>query len=839
MAIIQAQAKLYQGLRCYVVDKNISAALTGTFSLGHKRRDVEGNIVLDDNGYAVIDANVLGFKIVRTIADLLCPRPKPTLINERYKTYGGGNNVINANGSIDNTNNSKIISTLKCVFPTYFRLDFETLGIPEGQDCIVMLEEGFVIEDKGLTATNKAMYPQILQSPSPRNDLFATFRTPKTFGKRTFASIFSLYNLYGRIRPFSINISSAMSFVSKITYQRAGAISLTGGSFAILPTAVKRASGVIPMYASFGPNNVGGMPELAKPNRLRPSAVSTNEIIATLNQPSTNGRIRKGQLEMPTASFIAASGDRTMGPISASITSTSSLTMNIGIIKGIIETTPVVSIMTTLPNKTTRIQEALVSTATTAVEGKVPMVFEWDITTTDPTSGIPTKTGFIPIYFGNINAKIDWGDGTTSTITSLSPYVPYAVGGQGANNGISHTYANVGTYRVTIEGYIQSWGFTNPSQWADSRDWVRYQYWNTRVRLQTWGDVGFETLVGAFQTGAYYSGSPNTDVPYRLPSTVKDVSYMFYNFNISYPEVPLPPQIANWDVSNVENMEQMFRGCKNWDPDLGTWNVSKVTNFKGMFLNATSFTGKGLQNWNPSSAILLDSMFYGTSFNNSLPNWDLSNATSLTWMFAYVPLSYPSNQLHNWDLSSATKSSLTGMFWGAKQLDLSSWCVPNVSGLPDSFWYQYDYSYVLVPPDWGTCPGDRPVISSVTMDDTVVNEGQTITMTVNVSNPANTIVYYRLNMDYPSWEYANNSSPSPADQWGVTRWDDVGIFTGYITIINGVGTLSIPIPNNPEYGYPEVTEYFRVDLLSRNVYITPNSKNPALLGQSPIVTILP
>ena len=53
--------------------------------------------------------------------------------------------------------------------------------------------------------------------------------------------------------------------------------------------------------------------------------------------------------------------------------------------------------------------------------------------------------------------------------------------------------------------------------------------------------------------------------------------------------------LENWDVSNVLNMEYMFRVCKKLNCDLSNWNVSNVKNMYNMFYGCNSL--KNTPSW--------------------------------------------------------------------------------------------------------------------------------------------------------------------------------------------------------------------------------------------------
>jgi hypothetical protein len=397
----------------------------------------------------------------------------------------------------------------------------------------------------------------------------------------------------------------------------------------------------------------------------------------------------------------------------------------------------------------------------------VPMVFTWIATAGQRKS--------LPIYFGSINAQVSWGDGTTTTHTTPGAAPVYAVTGSGtaAVTGIGKTYATSGTYTVTITGYVQCWGFTSASQWADSRDFNIHFNNIYGIKVQSWGYIGLETLVGA-HINLLYQVTGNRAVPSRLPPTVTDISYMFQHLTgAGQGEVVANwdrDYIANWDVSNVQNMSNTFYRCRgNFNTNLGGWNVGSVQNFSGMFYFAGNFYGNGLTGWNVSSATDMSYMFSFSAVNVDLPNWNVSNCQNFQRMFYFtgagdvngVPNPPFNGKLTYWNLSSAPNAAaLEGMLYGsgeyrptgfngAQELvykkDLTYWCVPNVPTRPQNFNTTYGSFNTISPtePFWGTCPGNRPIVSSVTVDDTTTDEGQTITLTVNVSNLSNTTVYYR------------------------------------------------------------------------------------------------
>ena len=71
----------------------------------------------------------------------------------------------------------------------------------------------------------------------------------------------------------------------------------------------------------------------------------------------------------------------------------------------------------------------------------------------------------------------------------------------------------------------------------------------------------------------------------------------------------LNPNISEWDVSKVIDMQFMFQECKSFNQDLSQWNVSKVEYMSSMFKKCESFN-QDLSRWNIQNVKYHYSMFY-------------------------------------------------------------------------------------------------------------------------------------------------------------------------------------------------------------------------------------
>ena len=245
---------------------------------------------------------------------------------------------------------------------------------------------------------------------------------------------------------------------------------------------------------------------------------------------------------------------------------------------------------------------------------------EFIITVDTTQPGSASDTMQLPIR--GTDMTIDWGDGNISTGISQTAT-------PSSSNWITHSYAVGGTYQIKITGL----------------DWI---YFNNK------GDKAKLMELNNFGTGVWAS--------------MERSFFGCLNMIGTFTDVP--------DLSNVTNMNFMFRGATSFNGDISSWNVSNVTGMLYM-LGFTSSFNSDISNWDVSNVTNMLAMFHSaTSFNVDISNWNVSNVTNMGFML--------------FNASSFNQ-------------DLSSWCVTNITSPPTLF-DSGAASWVLPRPVWGTCP---------------------------------------------------------------------------------------------------------------------------------------
>jgi len=234
-----------------------------------------------------------------------------------------------------------------------------------------------------------------------------------------------------------------------------------------------------------------------------------------------------------------------------------------------------------------------------------PNQFVFTIDTENTSSGSSLNTQFMMplVSGGSYNATVNWGDGSSDTITSYNQAE------------VTHTYTSAGQYEISIEGTLQGWQFNNAGDRLKMLD------------VKQWGVLDLST------SAAFY-GCTNLDASATDAPTVSTT-----NFSIMFRDCTnFNGAIGNWDITNVTNLQQCFFSCSSFNKSLDNWNVSNVTRMDYLFYNCISFD-QDLNSWDTSN---VENMFLTFAncqqFNGDIYSWDTTNVENM------------SNMLNNCDL---------------------------------------------------------------------------------------------------------------------------------------------------------------------------------------------
>ena len=159
--------------------------------------------------------------------------------------------------------------------------------------------------------------------------------------------------------------------------------------------------------------------------------------------------------------------------------------------------------------------------------------------------------------------------------------------------------------------------------------------------------------------------------------------------------------ISRWDTSSVTTMYRMFNEAAAFDQDIGRWDTSSVTDMKEMFRYASAFN-KDIGAWDTSSVTTMYQMFRDASaFNQHLSRWDVSSVTDMHGMF------YDANAFNTmpvgWDTSKVTDS--TNILF-CRRMDCAGSRAATTTPSPSGWTRKDDACDASLPPlngDVGTC----------------------------------------------------------------------------------------------------------------------------------------
>ncbi|MEO9893799.1 BspA family leucine-rich repeat surface protein [Aurantibacter sp.] len=185
------------------------------------------------------------------------------------------------------------------------------------------------------------------------------------------------------------------------------------------------------------------------------------------------------------------------------------------------------------------------------------------------------------------NYTVDWGDGTLDS---------------GITGDITHTYASIGTYSISISGKFPGIYFNAGYYNNNDHDKI--------ISIDSWGNNRWVFMNNAF------SGCRNLDMK---ATDIPDFSRGLYLYGMFTGCTSLigNDSINLWDMSDVRDTGYMFSGATLFNQPLNNWNVSKVYGMYEMFKGATSFD-QDLSNWNIVNIQSMNKMFEeaGLSYEN-------------------------------------------------------------------------------------------------------------------------------------------------------------------------------------------------------------------------------
>lgn len=264
-----------------------------------------------------------------------------------------------------------------------------------------------------------------------------------------------------------------------------------------------------------------------------------------------------------------------------------------------------------------------------------PFIYTWRISSPGDshTLGVVSTRSY--------NFAVDWGDGTTSEITS------------GIDPDITHAYTSSGSYDVklfplNITGISQLKFTTVPANLESVNQWGNNQ----------WSDM----------TNMFYNcvnlDVKSTDAPNL--SGVTSLSGMFYGAT----NLVGNSSFNSWGTASITNMNSLFFGAIKFNQNIGLWETRQVQSMIGMFRGATLFnngdtpgnSASPLVNWGTDALTTMQDMFRSaSSFNQNIGAWNVSNVTSLYRTF--MSASSFNQDLSGWNVSSVESMYYT--FFGA------------------------------------------------------------------------------------------------------------------------------------------------------------------------------
>ena len=249
---------------------------------------------------------------------------------------------------------------------------------------------------------------------------------------------------------------------------------------------------------------------------------------------------------------------------------------------------------------------------------------------------------------GQVDAIIDWGDGTVTPVTTIGPH--------------THDYGTDGIYTVSVTGSATAYNSIQHGGVLSERQKL--------TRVDNWGTLGFTDLAFAFM------GASNLNYVPGHSDGIEEVTSMRYMFRDA---ISFNQDIGSWNTGNVIRMDGLFQDARAFNQDIGAWNTSGATHMTFMFAGALEFN-QDIGGWDVSNVVNMVDMFENaTAFNQDIGSWNTENVTRMDWMFSRA--SAFNQDIGAWNTSNVT--IMEGMFNMAPAFnqDIGGWDTGNVTNM--------------------------------------------------------------------------------------------------------------------------------------------------------------
>jgi surface protein len=253
--------------------------------------------------------------------------------------------------------------------------------------------------------------------------------------------------------------------------------------------------------------------------------------------------------------------------------------------------------------------------------------FIFTIDTTQPGS-TASDTFKLPAGFitgGVYNATIEWGDGTTSLITSTG------------DSDLTHVYSTPGIYTVKILGSFPYIRFNSGgdrlkmmsiNQWGTNK-WLSMQYAYSKCsNLEVYATDKPDLSLCTNMSAAFFQCSSLTsiDLSNCITSTTTVIGGLF-----AYCTSLTTVNLSGNDVSSVTTFGGMFTSCNSLTTiDLTGFNVSSVCTSLPGFTSCSSLTSLDVSGWDTTGVSVYGGIFQGMGYCDivGIDTWNVENVTN-------------------------------------------------------------------------------------------------------------------------------------------------------------------------------------------------------------------